>query len=227
MYYRLRHLLPEWICVHPVELPGRGARMQESFVEDFQTLVNQLCFEYAGILNGNYALFGHSMGALLAYGIAQRQHVTEKKLPLSIFASACSAPAWHDPKRFDHRRNRSELINDLHRQGGTPNEVFQCDEMLDLTLTILAADYGVCNSFHYEGRSPLSTSIKVFAGRDDEISTDRIKAWREETNKEFSLDWFNGGHFFIRQHERQVLTSVANELTRKRKAQVYESIFTP
>ncbi len=214
MYYRWRYLLPEWIRVHPVELPGRGTRLQESFIENFESLIDQICNEHSAVLQGRYALFGHSMGALLSYGIAKRQCALQKPLPLSLFVSACSSPSQHDIKRFAHRHDRTQLINDLHRQGGTPEEIFQCDEMLDLTLSVLAADYGICNSFRYECTAPLPIPIKVFAGRDDEIAPDRMEAWQKETNAIFSLDWFNGGHFFIRQHEKQMLATIKNELSK-------------
>ena len=68
MYLRWRRLLPRWIEVVPVELPGRGQRLGEDFVEDFDSLVARLCAEQDAALRGNFALFGHSMGALLAWG---------------------------------------------------------------------------------------------------------------------------------------------------------------
>ena len=84
MYLRWRRLLPRWIEVVPLELPGRGSRLGEDFVEDFDALVSLLCSEHEAALRGNFALFGHSMGALLAWGIAQRLRATGRPLPRAL-----------------------------------------------------------------------------------------------------------------------------------------------
>jgi len=71
MYLRWRRSLPSWIKVEPIELPGRGSRMDEFPVESYAALTQSLCDELVPTLPERYVLFGHSMGALLAYGIAQ------------------------------------------------------------------------------------------------------------------------------------------------------------
>lgn len=215
MYLRWRRQLPDWIRVVPVELPGRGGRLGEPFVEDFERLVAQLCDEHAGSLAGRYALFGHSMGALLAYRIAQRQHALEKPLPWALYASASPAPSRRDPERFAGKNDDAALIADLRKQGGTPEEVFASEELLRLTLDTLGADYRVCENFRHVASAPLPVPIHVFAGRADEIAVDRIEAWRQEAGGPFSVDWFDGGHFFIRPREREVLAAVVRKLVHR------------
>ena len=128
MYLRWRRLLPEWIRVVPVELPGRGGRLGEPFVEDFGRLVAQICDEQAAAMQGRYALFGHSMGALLAYGMAQHQRALGKPLPRAMFVSGSPAPSRRDPDRFAGKGDDAALIADLRKQGGTPEEVLASDE---------------------------------------------------------------------------------------------------
>lgn len=212
MYMRWRRLLPDWIRVVPVELPGRGSRLGEPHVEDFEALVAQLCDEHAGALGGCYALFGHSMGALLAYRIAQRQCVPGRRPPRALFVSASPAPSRRDPERFAGKNNDAALIADLRKQGGTPEEVFESAELLRLTLDTLDADYRVCESFRYHPAEPLPLPLHAFAGRRDDIEAERIEAWRREAGTSFSLDWFDGGHFFIRPHEQAVLAAVVRDL---------------
>lgn len=72
MYLRWRRLLPHWIRIAPVELPGRGSRLGEPAVEDFGQLVSLLCAEQRQAMRGRFALLGHSMGALLAFGMARQ-----------------------------------------------------------------------------------------------------------------------------------------------------------
>lgn len=213
MYLRWRRLLPQWIRVVPVELPGRGARLGERHVEDFEALAAQLCHEHAETLRGRYALFGHSMGALLAYRIAQRQSMAGRRLPCALFVSASPAPSRRDPGRFAGKSDDAALIADLRKQGGTPEEVFENAELLRLTLDALRADYRVCESFrHDDGVSPPRVPVRAFAGRQDDIEAERVEAWRREAGGGFALDWFDGGHFFIRRHEQAVLAAIVREL---------------
>lgn len=212
MYLRWRRLLPHWIRVVPVELPGRGARVGEPFVEDFARLVAQICDEQAAAMQGRYALFGHSMGALLAHGMAQRRHVLAQPMPQALFVSASPAPSRRDPDRFAGMDNDAALMADLRRQGGTPEAVFESTELLRLTLDSLAADYRVCESYRHRPSESLSVPMHAFAGRQDDIAADRIGAWRGETRLAFTLDWFDGGHFFIRQQEQKVLATIVREL---------------
>lgn len=213
MYMRWRRLLPEWIRIVPVELPGRGSRLGEPFVEDFGRLVAQLCDEQAAAMQGRYAFFGHSMGALLAYGLVHRQRTLGRPLPRAVFVSASPAPSRRIPGRFAGKDDDAALIADLRRQGGTPEEVFGSPELLRLTLDALGADYRVCESFRHRPLEPLTMPLHVLAGRKDDIDAERIEAWQREAGGVFTLDWFEGGHFFVRQQEQAVLAAVVRELT--------------
>lgn len=212
MYLRWRRILPAWVNVVPVELPGRGMRIGEPFVEDFQTLVGQICSEIAQGKNTRWAIFGHSMGALLAYGVTLHLQSIHADMPTVLFASGSPAPSLRDPERFPDTNDDAALITDLRKQGGTPQEVFDSPELLSLTLDVLRADYRVCKTFGYRRSTPLPLPVQVFAGRHDDIEPHRIEAWWDETDETFALNWFDGGHFFIREQEKQVLRIVERSL---------------
>jgi len=215
MYLRWRRFLPPWIRVVPVELPGRGARMGEAFVEDFDALVARICTEQAEAMRGGFAIFGHSMGGLLAHGVARRLQALRRLLPRALLVSGCAAPSRRDPSRFDGGEDDASLIAELRKQGGTPEEVFASDELMRITLDTLRADRRVCRS-HVDdtaGMQPLPLPIHAFAGRQDDIEASAMAAWSKETAGAFTLDWFDGGHFFLRQHETGFLAALARRLS--------------
>jgi surfactin synthase thioesterase subunit len=213
MYLRWRKRLPSWIQVLPVELPGRGRRLHEAQESDLDALAALLCDELRSKLPQRYAIFGHSMGALLAYRIAHGLRAGRAPLPVALAVSACVAPSLQDWKRYANKTTDSSLIAELRKQNGTPEEVFESQELLSMTLGLLGADYRACASFRYQKLPSLPLSIHVFGGRDDEIDPSRLEAWREEGTGPTSLDWFDGGHFFLRQNEEAFLSALVKRLT--------------
>ena len=215
MYLRWRRFLPPWVRIVPVELPGRGARMGEAFVEDFDAMVARICVEQADAMRGDFAIFGHSMGALLAQGVARRLQASRRPMPRALLVSGCAAPTRRDPERFDGGEDDASLITELRKQGGTSEAVFASDELMRITLDTLRADRRVCRSHDARaavGATPLPLSLHAFAGRQDDIEVSAMAAWAKETAGVFSLDWFDGGHFFLRQHETEFLAALARHL---------------
>ncbi len=212
MYLRWRRRLPSWVQIQPIELPGRGGRLNEAPERSFDALAARLCDEFEMYPPQRYALFGHSMGALLAYRIAHCLQTRKRPLPVALLLSACAAPSRQDGKRYADKDSDASLIADLRKQKGTPEEVFENPELLSMTLSLLGMDYRICASFRYTELPPLPIPIHVFGGRADEICPSRLDAWRSESAADFSLDWFDGGHFFLRQHEEAFLPVLVQRL---------------
>lgn len=212
MYLRWRRRLPAWVQMQPVELPGRGGRLYEESGKTFDVLAARLCDELEMNQPQRYALFGHSMGALLAYRIIHCLLLRKQALPVALLVSACAAPSKQDWKRYADKDSDASLIADLRKQNGTPEEVFESPELLSMTLSLLREDYRICASFRHRELPPLPVPVHVFGGRDDEICPSRLEAWRLESSADFSLDWFVGGHFFLRQQEDAFLPILVQRL---------------
>lgn len=212
MYLAWRRHLPEWLRIVPVELPGRGGRLSEPFIENFDAMVDRLCAEQAPRLTGRYALFGHSMGALLAHGITVRLRERGAALPQALLVSGSPAPAHRDARVLPDKGDDAALIADLRKQGGTPEEVFASGELMRITLDILGSDYRVCQSFVHRKTAPLPMRLHVLAGRDDDIAPERMTVWESEAGGGFSIDWFDGGHFFVRHQQSLVLPVIERRL---------------
>ncbi|KTT28369.1 thioesterase II family protein [Pseudomonas rhizoryzae] len=205
VYARWRRLLPAWIEVRPVELPGRGRRFDEPFATDLRLLARQLAAEIAPATARPYALFGHSLGALLALEMAHALSEQGAPAPRALLASGTEAPTRRDDAELRGALSDESLIARLRSLGGTASAVLEDAELMALTLPVLRADFHLCGHYQPLARPPLSCSLHVFAGREDDASEVVMQAWQQETRGAFSLDWFQGDHFFINSQESEVL----------------------
>ncbi len=226
MYFRWRRLLPSWITLQPVELPGRGSRMDELPQESYAALITCLGDEIASILPERYAFFGHSMGGLLAYGITHGLSARGLPLPVALLVSSCAAPNRQDSERYTKIQGEAALIADLRKQAGTPEEVLNHPELLTMTLDLLAKDYRVCGSFQHRELPLLPISINVFGGHADEIEPSKLNDWRLVGTQMFTLDWFEGGHFYFRQSEKKFLSVLVKRLAESVIGRFYETCAT-
>ncbi|MGE8098190.1 thioesterase II family protein [Pseudomonas fluorescens] len=214
VYSRWRRKLPEWLQVKPVELPGRGARFDEPLQTDMRELAMQLAREQRSSLNTPYALFGHSLGALLACEMAHAFRALGAPEPVALFASGTAAPTMRSDydRGFSEPRTDAQLIEQLRALGGTSEEVLGNAELMSLTLPILRADFLLCGRFQPQERPPLKCPVHVFGGKADRASTEQLIGWSQETQGSFSVDMLAGGHFFIREHEAKVLRVIKGHL---------------
>ncbi|UDM53204.1 thioesterase II family protein [Cupriavidus sp. MP-37] len=207
-YLRWRRLLPAAIGLVPLEPPGRGARLDEPLLRDFEALAGEMADVLCRHLERQavpYALFGHSMGGLLAWRLCHLLRERGHALPQRLLVSGCAAPTCRDPDRLAALRGDAALSADLRQHGGTPEAVFADAELLRLTLDVLDADYRVCESFRCGEVPPLPLPIHVFAGLDDPIAAADLHAWAIETRAGHTLDWFAGGHFFLHDSQAEVV----------------------
>jgi len=214
VYSRWRRSLPEWVKITPVELPGRGSRLGEALQTDMQSLARQLVREILPGINGTYALFGHSLGALLAFEMAHALRDAGVRQPLALIASGTAAPTRREAyeREFAVPKTDAQLKHDLQTLQGTPPEVLENEELMALTLPILRADFLMCGRYRYGVRPPLACAIHVLGGADDRATQEQLIAWQREGESAFSLDMLPGGHFFIHEHEAKTLRTLRTSL---------------
>lgn len=217
MYFPWQAALQGVARLQAIELPGRGRRVREALLQDYGVLVNRLADELAGAAapSSGYVLFGHSMGGLLAQGLARALPQRGWPAPRALMISACAAPLareWVAPDDSD-----AALIAAMRRQGGTRDEVFDCPELLELALPVLRADYRVCASF--QAQSPagemaalLDLPVHVYGGVSDPVGAAPLQAWQRETRGPVTLDWFDGGHFYLQARQDELLARLRRHL---------------
>jgi medium-chain acyl-[acyl-carrier-protein] hydrolase len=200
------------IC--PVQLPGREERFREAPQRRLDELAALLVGELGPRLDEPYALFGYSMGALLAFEVAHRAVAAGRLPPVALFAAAAAAPHLQDRREPLHRLPDADLVAALRRMDGTPPEVLGEAELLELLLPVIRADFEVCETWTPAARVPLACPIVAFGGSaDPTVPSDRLDAWAEVTSGAFRAVRFAAAHFFLRSHEREILARVQETMT--------------
>jgi medium-chain acyl-[acyl-carrier-protein] hydrolase len=190
-------------------LPGREERLREppmSRLEDLLPPVVEAVREEGD--GRNLVLYGHSMGALLAFEVA-RELERLGPGPRRLVVSGRRAPHLPERRRL-HLMAEADLLNELRRFGGTPEAVLRDRELMASLLPAVRADLAVTENYVFTGGAPLAAPITAFGGTTDPAADEsEIVAWGERTDGGFDYSVLAGGHFFIQGEAfRRSLSSV-------------------
>lgn len=205
--------LPQVVEVCPVQLPGRENRLREPPYTEIRALTERLASQILPYAQKPFALFGHSMGALLAFELTRTLRRQDGPMPLFLFLSAHRAA--HLPLRRPplHELPDPEFIQAVRCLGGTPEGVFEHKELLEVTLPALRADFTLCDRYGFVPEAPLSCPLILYAGRQDtEVLPQEVEAWSEHTTQTARLRIFPGDHFFLRSDRDLLLRAIASVL---------------
>ncbi|AEA65550.1 thioesterase II family protein [Burkholderia gladioli] len=209
-----RAALAPRIDVCPLQLPGRGARLREAPLLSPADVVEAALDAVREHLDRPFACFGHSLGALLAFEFARRCRELGLREPARLMVSGCGAPACRHDTEPLHLMDDKTLMAALRRYNGTPVQVLENPELMELVMPTLRADFELVSNYAYRRLPALDLPLSVLAGRaDSHVSAEQAEAWRAETRAASELHWFDGDHFFIREHQAEVLERVASALS--------------
>lgn len=207
--------LPSSIEVCPIELPGRGARISEAPFDKVVPLVEELVENLEPLMEKTFAFFGHSIGALLGFELARELRKRKGRIPMQLLVSGCSAPHIPEPEPHLHTLSDEDFIEAIRSLNGTPSEVLDCPELMELFLPVLRADYALHETYEYEVEPPLDCPISVFGGSNDPtLSQDRLEAWKMHTTQAFEIHMFKGDHFFLNAYESDLVNLISQALRR-------------
>lgn len=197
-----------------VQLPGRENRLREPAYTTFPRLIDATFKALLPYLDAPFALFGHSMGALVAFELTRRLDAEGAPAPLHLFVSGHRAP--HMPRRrpsLAHLTDEAFIAEIRARYDGVPTEILRHADLMALLLPCLRADMALIESFEWCEAPALTCPISAYGGSDDpEASEAEIAAWRAHTLNRFTVQLFSGGHFFIRTAQRELFAAVSREL---------------
>ncbi len=205
--------LPADVEVCVPGLPGRDARLDEPPAAAMGPLIASLAREMLGSTDPPYALFGHSMGAFIAFDLA-RELSRLGRPPSHLLVSAQRGPQLPHkaPPIFDLPDDQF-LAGVLARFANIPKQVLEQKELMAVLLRTLRADFTLTEAYRYRAIGRLPCPITAFGGdKDRHIVREDLAAWAAETTNRFRLYLLPGGHFFLDEAREELLTLIRRAL---------------
>lgn len=195
-YYEWGPALAPWIEVVPVQLPGRGRLANLPHARDIREISFAIADAVAFDADRPIVLFGHSMGAILAFEVACR--LQESRVAVRhLVVTGRPAPHIRSPEVPVSDLGREGLVQVLRDYGATPEEVLADDELLDLALPTVRADFRMIERHSSLAATPLNCPLTAVGGTADPgVPADAIQAWGRYTAGPFDAYFLPGGHFF-------------------------------
>jgi len=201
------------VAVCSVQLPGRETRFGEPPYTRLEPLLDALVPALAPYLDVPFALFGHSLGALLAFALTHALRAHGLPQPLELHVSGRVAPQRTDPDRRLHELSERELVAELRALGGLPRAVLDDPGLLALQLKVLRADLAINETHGYAPEPPLDVPITAWAGAADPVADEpSMRAWAQQTRRRFRARTLPGGHFFVSTASGELLALLAADL---------------
>lgn len=215
-FYPWRAVLPEWIEIIAVQLPGREERLSDDRRMRLEDIVAALALEIQPWLDRPYIILGHSMGALIAYELARALRKLQKPSPLCLVISSRKAPTISLSEPLMHRLPDTEFVAAIQsRYNGIPQIVIDQPDLMQLLLPVLRRDIEVVETYTFRPGPPLETPLFLYGGRDDpQVSTAGLEGWRLLTTGPTFLRLFPGGHFYLQDAHALVIAELENDLRR-------------
>jgi medium-chain acyl-[acyl-carrier-protein] hydrolase len=187
--------------------------MMEPSFSQLTPLIEALVEALLPLLDKPFALFGHSLGSLVCFELARQLRAKHQARPVRLFVSAGPAPQIPHPGTPIHNLPDKDFSADLCRLNGTPRELLNDKELMDIVLPSLRADFALYESYQYSPAPPLNCPISTYGGLNDhEVKHDDLEAWRDQTTASFSIRMFPGDHFFLKTAQSLLLRALSQEL---------------
>ncbi len=188
--------------------------MKEAPIGDLGRLIAELVEAVEPSLDRPVAFFGHSIGGLIAFELAREMRRRSGIEPVHLFVSGCPAPQIPDNDLL-YDLPEDKFLDRMRQFNGTPREVLEHPEMMQLVLPALRADFSLRDTYVHAEEPPLRCAISVFGGLEDiRVGTGQLEDWRAHTSDSFQMCLFQGDHFFLRTAQAAVVESVTRTLQR-------------
>lgn len=197
-YYKWYNFFPDDIEVCGIQLPGRQYRFKEKPFTELLSLVKALACVLQPFLDSPFAFFGHSMGAKISFELARELRRQGMREPSYLFVSGSRAPHMPDREGPIHDLPDDQFIEHLRDYQGTPKNVLNNRELMEIFMPVLRADMKLDRTYICREMASLNCPIIALGGDNDKYATyEEVLAWRLHTKGQFTVQFLEGGHFFI------------------------------
>lgn len=197
--------LPESVELFSVQPPGRSSRMFEKPFTRMGPLVEDFLEEFSKFTNTPYILFGHSLGSRIAYELMVSCQTKRIRLPEHFIISGSRGA--HISYREDPIYNLSdeEFVSKLKELNGTPTEILENKELMNLCLPTLRADFEIADTYS-SSKVILDCATTIIGGQEDHnVSYENLNCWNELFINNGDIHLVPGDHFFIDKNRAAVL----------------------
>jgi medium-chain acyl-[acyl-carrier-protein] hydrolase len=205
-------LLPGEIELAILELPGKGRRVFESPFTSIDNLITEIILEMQLLDNKQSIFFGHSLGAKVAFECCLRLSKSKLPLPDHLFLSACGSPNTHLTTSKSHLWNDDDFIDSLETLNGTPKEVLENRELMEILLPGIRADFQIAETYFREVEATLNLQTTILAGTEDSIKDSALENWNAFLSPKPDTIWIEGGHFFVDTSPEIVVNTILSKL---------------
>jgi len=188
--------------------------VREQLIYDMNELVDDLYAQIRNRINKEkYAIYGHSMGALVSLLITRKLRNGHLPLPVHLFMTGTGGPSanWHERKIL-HLLSKEEFMNEIIDLDGCSDEIFRNSELLKYVEPILRADLQAAESYDYEEDGKLNIPITVITGTEEQMESEVINAWQNETQHKVDFRVMPGKHFFIFKNAAGIMNVMEEKL---------------
>jgi medium-chain acyl-[acyl-carrier-protein] hydrolase len=200
--------LPRGVVVVPMRPP------RPNKPDNMADLVSLLSDAMQPYLDEPFAFFGHSMGAIVAFELARLLRRRNQPAPRMLVASGARAPQFRRGHVPQPDPPEAEFVATLRRLEGTPREVLDNPNLMQLILPALREDAAIYRNYIYAEDAPLDCPIRAYGGaQDPNVSRAHLEGWAAETAAAFAVRVFPGGHFYLRTYRHEFLAALARDLT--------------
>ncbi|SCK33443.1 Surfactin synthase thioesterase subunit [Streptomyces sp. WMMB 714] len=210
-FHPLSQALARKADVVAVQYPGRQDRLREKCLDDVRETADRAFASLWPLTGLPMVLFGHSMGASVAFEVARRME-DKGLVPVALFVSGRRAPSRHRDEGI-HLKNDDDFLAEIRALDGTDASLLDDPDIRRMVLPGLRADYKAAETYRYRPGPPLKCPVVAMVGDSDlKAPVEDVRAWSEHTSGAFELETFPGGHFYLGSRPRAIAEKIQSHV---------------